>query len=100
MRVPAPESLEWERLELTGVGVEDTMHASGRRWILRGVDLDLRHGEWLAMTGPTGAGKTTLADVMLTLIRPDAGVLQIDGYIVADELASRWRDPWNPAPRR
>jgi ATP-binding cassette subfamily C protein len=91
-RVPAPESLEWERLELTGVGVEDTMHASGRRWILRGVDLDLRHGEWLAMTGPTGAGKTTLADVMLTLIRPDAGVLQIDGYIVADELASRWRD--------
>jgi ATP-binding cassette subfamily C protein len=88
----ATEPLEWQQLELSQVGVEDAMRKSGRRWILRDIDLDLRHGEWLAMTGPTGAGKTTLADVMLTLIRPDAGELRIDGQVVDDKLASRWRD--------
>ena len=44
------------------------------------------------MTGPTGAGKTTLAEVMLMLLRPDAGEIQIDGRSIDDELASRWRD--------
>ena len=89
---PRPNPLNGSRLELANVGVEDTMRQSGRRWILRDIDLDLRHGEWLAMTGPTGAGKTTLADVMLALIRPDAGNLRIDGHDVDEALASRWRN--------
>jgi ATP-binding cassette subfamily C protein len=88
----AAEPLNWQQLELSAVGVVDTMRKSGRRWILRDIHLELRHGQWLALTGPTGAGKTTLADVMLTLIRPDAGTLCIDGRDVDDELASLWRD--------
>jgi len=84
--------LEWKRLELAGIGVEDTLRDGGPRWILRNVDLQLEHGEWLAVTGPTGAGKTTLAEVMLALLRPDAGELQIDGSGVDGELANGWRD--------
>jgi ATP-binding cassette subfamily C protein len=91
MRVSAAEPLEWRQLELKGIGVEDTMRQSGRRWILRGIDLELRHGDWLAITGPTGAGKTTLANVMLTLIRPDAGQISVDDREIDDKLASRWR---------
>jgi ATP-binding cassette subfamily C protein len=89
---PTTEALNWQVLELTDVGVEDTLRDADRRWILRDVTLELRHGEWIALTGPTGAGKTTLADVMLTLVRPDAGQLQIDGRDVDAELASRWRN--------
>jgi ATP-binding cassette subfamily C protein len=85
-------SLEWKRLALVGVGIEATLHDGRKRWTLHDVDLDLRHGEWLAVTGPTGAGKTTLADAMLMLIRPDAGEIQIDGNTVDEELASLWRD--------
>jgi ATP-binding cassette subfamily C protein len=85
------EPLGWQVLALNGVGVEDTMRASGRRWILQDISLEMRHGEWLALTGPTGAGKTTLADVMLALVRPDAGRLCLDGRDLDDALSSRWR---------
>ena len=84
--------ITWQRLELSGVGVEDTVRDSERHWILRDVSLELEHGEWLALTGPTGAGKTTLAEVMLALVRSNAGEMRIDGEIVDETLASRWRD--------
>jgi ATP-binding cassette subfamily C protein len=83
--------LQWQRLELLDAGVKETLRDGDPRWILRGVNLELKHGEWLALTGPTGAGKTTLADVMLMLLRPDAGELRIDGHAVDETLASEWR---------
>ena len=59
VHAPTTEPLQWQSLELTDVGVEDTLRDSGRRWILGHISLEMRHGEWIALTGPTGAGKTT-----------------------------------------
>jgi ATP-binding cassette subfamily C protein len=83
--------LEWAHLSLQAVGVEATLQNGRGRWILSDVDLELEHSEWLAVTGPTGAGKTTLADVMLMLVRPDGGRIEIDGKSVEEPLAGRWR---------
>jgi ATP-binding cassette subfamily C protein len=91
--------LEWEQLTLSDIGIEATLHDGRKRWTLRDVDLDLRHGEWLALTGPTGAGKTTLAELMLMLVRPDAGELFIDDNSVDDDLACQWRDQAAYAPQ-
>jgi ATP-binding cassette subfamily C protein len=91
-RPPTHAPLGWQRLELAGIGTEDTVREGGRRWILRDINLTLKHGEWLALTGPTGAGKTTLAEVMLMLVRPDSGNLRIDDQIVGGDLAGEWRD--------
>ena len=88
----AKEPLDWQQLAIVNAGVEDTMREDGPRWILKGATLELKHGEWLGLTGSTGAGKTTLAEVMLMLLRPDEGELRIDGLAVDDELANRWRD--------
>jgi ATP-binding cassette subfamily C protein len=82
----------WQRLELSDIGVEEALRNDRSRWIIEHVDLELRHGEWLAITGPTGAGKTTLAEVMLMLIRPDAGELCIDNRVADEDLASAWRN--------
>ncbi len=56
---------------------------------LAGVDLDVPHGGLVVVTGPSGAGKSTLLDVVLGLLRPDAGEVLVDGLPLAD-LAS-WR---------
>jgi ATP-binding cassette subfamily C protein len=85
-------SLQWQCLELANVSVGDQLRSQGDEPILQNVSLTLDHGEWLALHGPTGAGKTTLADVMLMLLRPGAGVIRIDGAEVDEETASRWRE--------
>lgn len=85
------ETLAWRKLALINAGTEASSSDGNHRWILRDVDLDLNAGDWLALTGPTGAGKTTLAEIMLMLIRPDTGEIQIDSRSVDEELASRWR---------
>ena len=60
-----------------------------RRPVLRGVDLDLRAGETLAVVGGSGAGKTTLARVLMRLVEPDAGTVAFEG---ADLLALQGED--------
>jgi putative ABC transport system ATP-binding protein len=55
---------------------------------LRDVDLDIGHGELLAIVGPSGSGKSTMLHVMGTLDRPSTGRVVIDGFNVA-ELSDR-----------
>jgi putative ABC transport system ATP-binding protein len=51
----------------------DTVHA------LSGVDLTIDDGEWLAVQGPTGHGKTTLLQLLGGLDRPTAGSIEFGG---------------------
>jgi ATP-binding cassette subfamily C protein len=46
---------------------------------LEGIDMTLGKGEMVALVGPTGAGKTTLADILLGLLEPSEGQLEVDG---------------------
>ena len=46
---------------------------------LRGINLDIRSGEVIAIIGRSGSGKSTLAHVMATLDRPTSGKVLIDG---------------------
>jgi thiol reductant ABC exporter CydC subunit len=47
--------------------------------VLRGADLDLPAGARVAVTGPSGAGKTTLAMVLLRFLEPAAGTVTLGG---------------------
>ncbi|PRX37768.1 putative ABC transport system ATP-binding protein [Meinhardsimonia xiamenensis] len=53
--------------------------AGARLEVLRGVDLSLRHGESLALTGESGSGKSTLVHILAGLELPDAGEVEIEG---------------------
>jgi subfamily B ATP-binding cassette protein MsbA len=51
---------------------------------LAGIDLRLRRGETVALVGPSGAGKTTLANLMLRFADPTSGSVTMDGHDLRD----------------
>jgi putative ABC transport system ATP-binding protein len=57
------------------------VHGSGEAAVvaLRDVDLELAHGEFLAVTGPSGCGKSTLLNLLGGLDRPTAGEIYLHG---------------------
>ena len=61
---------------LAGVGFA---YASGGRRVLVGVDLTIPAGERIALVGPTGAGKLTLAKLVARWYDPTAGSVSFDG---------------------
>jgi putative ABC transport system ATP-binding protein len=47
---------------------------------LRGVDLEIERGEFVAVMGPSGSGKTTLLEILGCLSRPSAGRYALEGH--------------------
>lgn len=56
----------------------------GERPVLAGIDLDVRPGERVALLGPTGAGKSTLASLLVRFYDPKRGRVTIDGHDLRD----------------
>jgi heme exporter protein A len=48
--------------------------------VLRGINLHVKPGEFVTLVGPNGAGKSTLMRIVATLLRPDAGEVEIGGW--------------------
>jgi len=76
------------KLELDQVGAMHPAARAGARAALAGVSLSLQPGEQVAVIGPSGAGKTSLLQVMACALPPSSGQLRLDGV-----------DPWQ-LPRR
>jgi ABC-type multidrug transport system fused ATPase/permease subunit len=69
-------------------GVSVTFPGSGQPALVD-VSLNTTAGKSLALVGPTGAGKSTLADVILGVLVPDEGSVSVSGMTPA-EAVSRW----------
>jgi polar amino acid transport system ATP-binding protein len=61
------------------IRVRNLQKAYGNVAVLSGVDLDVSSAETVSVIGPSGSGKSTLLRLLMTLERPDAGTLEIEG---------------------
>jgi len=85
------------------INLED-IHFSypGRKPLLQGVSFQLRAGERIGLTGPNGSGKTTLFHVIMGLLKPTSGNMEIlgkrmksekDFHTVRQEIGLLFQDP-------
>src|SRR4051812_15613111 len=74
-------------VELDGVTFA---HRPDERHALHGVSLRLEPGEQLGIVGPTGAGKSTLASILLGLLPPDSGRVLVDGVPLGELDPADW----------
>jgi len=59
--------------------------------VLHGVDLEIPRGKVVALVGPSGGGKSTLADLLPRFHEPDGGRITMDGRDVQDFGLTAWR---------
>ncbi|GAA5174862.1 amino acid ABC transporter ATP-binding protein [Pseudonocardia eucalypti] len=64
---------------MSGVQIQGVRKSFGDTEVLRGVDLDVPHGEVVCLIGPSGSGKSTLLRCINHLERIDAGSILVDG---------------------
>jgi len=72
------------------------IYASGESIVqaVRGVDVEIKEGEMIAIMGPSGCGKTTLLNVLSGIDEPNSGEVLIDGnpmYSVSDDKRTQMR---------
>jgi ATP-binding cassette, subfamily C, bacterial len=71
----------------------------GDKPVLKNVFLTIPAGGFIALTGPSGAGKTTIADLIIGLFRPQSGQVSIDDVPVSDLSLKEWRSLISYAPQ-
>ncbi|MDQ1626875.1 MAG: ATP-binding cassette, subfamily bacterial [Actinomycetota bacterium] len=74
------------------VELRDVTFSYGREPVLQSLDLAIEPGERLALVGPTGAGKSTIAALIPRLMDPQSGQVLVDGRDVRDVTVASLRN--------
>lgn len=92
-REPAAHAVERVRLKrsISLRGVSFAYEGDDGRPVLTDLDLDVPAGATTAIVGPSGGGKSTLADLLIGLLEPDAGVIRVDDQPLTGATRAAWR---------
>ncbi len=81
------QNIEFLReLEIRGVYYR---YPNVKDYVIAGVNIKIKKGQSIAFIGPSGAGKTTMADIILSLLKPQRGAILMDGIDI-EELGEEW----------
>jgi HlyD family secretion protein len=89
---PSPAAGDWQarprrEIRLSRVSYR---HSEDRDGGVCDVSLRIRAGTLVGFAGPNGSGKTTLADLLLGLLVPDAGRIEVDGMLLDERNRGLW----------
>jgi ABC-type multidrug transport system fused ATPase/permease subunit len=77
-----------KKLEFSGVGFS----YDPKMEILADINFSIAKGETAGLIGPSGAGKTTIVDLILRLFRPTRGEIKLDGVNIFETSLKDWRE--------
>lgn len=66
-------------------------YSSQTPWVLKNLDLSIAKGSRIGFIGATGSGKSTLLDIVMGLLQPTEGVLEIDGQPIVMSNHRNWQ---------
>jgi heme exporter protein A len=70
------------------ITVKKLVKRFGLKTVLRGLDFEVQPGEFVALLGPNGTGKTTFLRILSSLSRPSLGEVKVAGYQLPNEAAN------------
>lgn len=71
------------------IEVADLSKQFGKLKVLKGINLNLKEGECIALIGPNGCGKTTLIKSILGMVIPNTGEIRFDGSSISKDIHYR-----------
>jgi ABC-type multidrug transport system fused ATPase/permease subunit len=77
-----------EAVHLVRVGFR---YSDDAPWVFRGLDLTVEKGARIGFVGETGCGKSTLLDLVMGLLAPSEGHLEVDGVVLTSENLRHWQ---------
>ncbi len=80
------------------IRLENLSFSYGDKQIINNLSLAIPKNSSLALSGPTGCGKTTLSDLVSGLFPPDSGLILVDGRDIQENLSS-WRSQIGYVPQ-
>ena len=75
-------------------------YPGGADWAVRGLNLRIAKNSSVALVGPTGCGKTTVIDLLMGLLPPTEGRLEVDGTTVDGARVRSWQDLIGHVPQQ
>lgn len=94
---PTPELLPFnEKISLKQL---DFRYSEQSPYVLNQVNLTITKGSRIGFIGTTGSGKSTLLDIVMGLLQPAKGSLEIDGQIVTSQNARSWQKHISHVPQ-
>ena len=81
-RAAMAEAEDWSNDSLGVLAIHNLAKSYKTRKVVEDVSLHVRRGEAVGLLGPNGAGKTTVFYMITGLVKPDRGIISLDGYDV------------------
>jgi ABC-type multidrug transport system fused ATPase/permease subunit len=94
---PLPDMVEKESIQpipfqnsicLKGIGFR---YGHDSSYVIRNVTLSVKKGSCIGFIGPTGSGKSTLLDLVMGLLEPVEGVIEVDGSSITQKNLNSWQ---------
>jgi len=74
-------------------------YPSDPKIILNGINLKINQGERLGIIGATGSGKSTLVDILMGLLKPTSGTIEVDSQILSNDNVKDWHSLISHVPQ-